>query len=78
MTWKKTILSIIWGISILAWIALIIFKFTEPNMKQWVVAVTGVAIMTEVAFWTTAALLGATLLESRKKVFRFLFRRSKA
>lgn len=76
MTWKKITLSIVWGISIAAWLALIAFKFTDPSMNHWVIGVTSVAIMTEVAFWTTAVVLGATLLESRKKVLRFLFRRS--
>lgn len=76
MTWKKITLSIVWSLSVLAWLALIAFNFADPTMQNWVIAVTCAAIITEVAFWTTAALLGASLVESRKKVFRFLFHRA--
>jgi len=74
MTWKKLAVSLVWGLAILAWAALFTYRGTEPATRDWAIAVTGVAILTEVAFWSTAALLGLTIWESRKKVFEFLAR----
>jgi len=74
MTWKKMALSIVWGVTILAWAALIAFYFSDAAIRDWTIAVTGVAVLTEIAFWTTAAILGLTIWESRKKVFGLLSR----
>ncbi|MEO9970106.1 MAG: hypothetical protein ABJG15_09845 [Hyphomonadaceae bacterium] len=74
MTWKKLVLSLVWGLAILAWAALFAYQGTDPMIKDWTIAVTGVAILTEIAFWATAAILGLTILESRKRVFGFLSR----
>ncbi len=79
MAWKKLVLAVVWGGALIGWAALVAFHFTDPSAKWWTAAVAGVAVLTEIAFWTTAALLGVSLWESRKKVFRFLtqpFRRS--
>ena len=71
---EKMALGVAWGVAAIGWAALVGFYFTEPSVKAWTIAVTGAAILTEIAFWTTAALMGITLWESRKSVFRFLLR----
>ncbi len=74
MAWKKWVLGVAWCAAAIGWAALVAFYFTEPSVKAWAVAVTGATILTEIAFWTTAALMGITLWESRKSVFRLLLR----
>ena len=74
MGWKKLILCLVWGAALIAWLGLIPLYATDPSVKMWAAGVTVVAIATEVAFWTTAALLGVTIWESRKTVWRFLTR----
>ena len=74
MAWKKLTLLAVWGSALIAWIGVIGFYFTDPSVKGWTIAVTSAALVTEVAFWATAALLGLSLWESRKKVVAFLLR----
>ncbi len=74
MAWKKLIVGGVWSAALLGWAALFIFKTTDPTIKEWTMAVTGTALLTEIAFWATAAVLGLTLWESRKAVFRTLLR----
>jgi len=74
MAWKKWGLGVAWCAAAIGWAALVAFYFTDPPAKAWTIAVTGAAILTEIAFWSTAAILGMTLWETRKSVFRFLMR----
>jgi hypothetical protein len=74
MRWKNAVLFLVWGLAAAAWAGLAAFHATDPALKEWAIAVTIVAVATEAAFWTTAALLGLTLWESRKAVWRFLTR----
>lgn len=74
MKWKKAVLALVWGLTAAAWAGLAAFHTTDPELKEWTLAVSIVAIATEAAFWTTAALLGLTLWESRKAAWRFLTR----
>lgn len=79
MGWKKLVLALVWGIVGLGFAGLAAFYFTDPTREAWFAAVTALALMTEIAFWTTAAVLGVTILESRKKILRFVtapFRRA--
>lgn len=76
MKHKKPALILIWVLILVACLGLVGFKFTDPTKEMWIIAVAGVAILTEIAFWTTAAVMGVSLWESRQKVYRFLFRRN--
>ena len=66
---KSLYLKLIWGSVALSWAVLIGLFFFDPDIKAWTIAVTGVAIITEIGFWLTAGLLGMTMWESRKRIF---------
>ncbi|MEQ1930237.1 MAG: hypothetical protein ABL957_06840 [Parvularculaceae bacterium] len=72
MGWKKVALSLVWGIVACGVLGLVALYFTDPSRDVWFAAVTALAVMCEIAFWTTAAILGVTVMQSRKKIFRFL------
>lgn len=72
MGWKRTVLALVWGTVALGVLALIAFYFTGPDRDAWFAAVMALAVSAEVAFWVTAGVLGITVFESRKKIFRFL------
>lgn len=78
---KKLIVAIAWTAVIAFWIGIFAFKaLADPTLKEWTVAVTAGALALEAAFWVTAAVLGITILQSRKSVVGFLtrpFRRQK-
>lgn len=79
MNWKKTALFLVWGLVAAGAAFLVGLYFAEPTKAEWIAAVTAVAVMTEIAFWVTAGVLGVTVIESRKAIWRFLsrpFRRS--
>lgn len=75
MTAKKSILALVWGLAAAVWIGIFVYKFAaDPSLKEWTIAVTGAALSLEVAFWVTAAVLGISLLQSRKAFISFLSR----
>jgi hypothetical protein len=74
MGWRKIALASIWGLVAAAYAGLAALYFTEPTRESWIAAVTAVALATELAFWATAAILGVTIWQSRKAIFRFLTR----
>jgi hypothetical protein len=70
---KKLIVAGVWLAVVALWIGIgVYYVAADPALKEWTIAVTAGAVGLEVAFWTTAAVLGVTLIESRKAVFRFL------
>ena len=69
MTWKKTALTALWSLVAVAWIAVVAIYFTDPSKSVWVATVAGAAIVSEVAVWGTAGILGLSLIESRKRVW---------
>lgn len=72
---RKLMLIAIWVSILIVWLGLVALGFMDPTLDVWLVAVTGVAILTEIAFWTTALIFGVSLWESRKKVYAFIVRR---
>ncbi|WDI32266.1 hypothetical protein PUV54_03555 [Hyphococcus flavus] len=74
MSWKKLALLAVWGVAIAAWVGLAVFYTTDPSTTAWTIGVAIGAVLLEVAFWSTAAILGLSLWESRKAVWRFLTR----
>ena len=67
---KKRILIALWSIVALAWLAVIAVYLATPSQGIWIAAVTGAAIVSELAVWGTAAILGLTILESRKRIWK--------
>lgn len=65
---KKRTLSIIWSVVALAWLgmAAALLLSVDKNITLTVVAV--VAVITEVAFWLTALILGVAMVDARKAV----------
>lgn len=75
MTFKKSVVAVVWGLAAALWIGVFVYKFAaDPSTEQWTVAVVAGALSLEVAFWVTAAVLGISLLQSRKAFFGFLSR----
>lgn len=75
MSAKKAVVALVWGLSAAIWVGIFVYKgVADPSLKEWTIAVTGAALSLEVAFWVTAAVLGISLLQSRKAVFSFLSR----
>lgn len=72
---KKTIVTIAWAVVVAAWIGVFAYKaLADPSIREWTIAVTAGALALEAAFWVTAATLGITLLQSRKKVLGAIMR----
>lgn len=75
MSVKKSIVALVWSLAAGVWIGIFVYKFAaDPALKEWTIAVTGGALALEAAFWVTAAVLGISLLQSRKAFFGFLSR----
>lgn len=72
MALKKLMIALVWALAAAAGIGLFVFYLTGPSTKEWAIGVAVFAVSLEIAFWTTAALLGLTLWESRKRVARFI------
>lgn len=72
---KKTIVTAVWVIALAVWVGIVGYKIVgDPDLKQWTIAVAAGALTLEAAFWVTAAVLGISLLQSRKAVFGILAR----
>lgn len=70
---KKLVVAIAWMTVVAVWVGIFGYKaVADPTLKEWTIAVTAGALTLEAAFWVTAAVLGITLLQSRKSVVRFL------
>ena len=54
------------------WIGIAGLYFMDPTRNQWIIAVTIGAVSLELAIWVTALILGVTVFESRKRLWRFL------
>lgn len=65
---KPLALKITWGVVIVSWLSLMGLFFFDPSLKVWTIAVTGVAVVTEIGIWITAGILGLTMWESRKRI----------
>ncbi|WCL52754.1 hypothetical protein [Gimibacter soli] len=72
MQWKKLVLWTVWPLAAATWVALVVLYFTNPSTAVWTGAVVAAAVMTEVAFWGTAVVLGTNLWGSRRRVFDFI------
>ncbi len=72
---KKSLLAVMGLIVVCAWLSLIPgYMIVNDDTAMWAVWVTGVAVITEIGFWVTAATLGVAVFEARRSVWRWLTR----
>ena len=69
MPWKKKALIAAWSLAAIAWIAVIPVALIASSQKAIVLSLGGAAVITELAIYATAGLLGLTLVESRKRLW---------
>lgn len=74
MSWRKPVLALVWAAALAVWAGVAAFYFTEPSLKAWALAVAAGAVVTEIAFWGTAAILGVSIWRSRRTVLKWLAR----
>lgn len=69
---KKLMLGIVWSVVVAAWLAMGIGLVIgiEGNLR--LAMVTAAAVTLEVGFWVTAAILGVSVFESRKRIWHFV------
>ena len=72
MTWTKKALIAAWSLAAIAWVAVIPVALIASNQKTIVLSLGGAAVVTELAIYATAGLLGLTLVESRKRLWNTL------
>lgn len=69
------IVGLAWLLAAAVWIGIFVYKgVADPTATEWTAAVIAGALSLEAAFWVTAAVLGITLIQSRKAFFGFLSR----
>ncbi len=67
----------LWGIGLIvvgAWASLVIGMQLEIEDSTWFAWVAGVAILTEIAVWTVAAVLGVAIVQARRDIWNWLKR----
>ena len=69
MNWKKPTLVALWSLVALAGLGVVGIYFTDPSKSLWVGSVAGAAVISEIAVWTTAAIFGLSVIESRKRIW---------
>lgn len=62
------------AICIASWIALGIGFALRVDITVWTILVTAAAIATELMFWCVALMLGLTVFEARRKIWRAVTR----
>ncbi|MBQ4878997.1 hypothetical protein J8M21_17420 [Pseudoalteromonas luteoviolacea] len=67
---KKRVLRTIWLIVTLSWFAMFAVLFSTETKSMHITAVTIAAIITELAIWCTAAVLGVAVVDGRKAIIR--------
>lgn len=71
---KKVAVKLLAAIVVLSWAAVAAFYFLgKPSLAQWTLAVTGAAVITEIAFWVCALMLGVSAIQRRRQLIAMLF-----
>ena len=78
MSKKKLALALVWSIAAAAWLGVIATYLLVSSKTVFVIALTAAAIISEVAVWSTAAVLGLTVIESRKRIWAAISRNFKS
>ncbi|MEO0818260.1 MAG: hypothetical protein AAFX86_13270 [Pseudomonadota bacterium] len=69
MSWKKPVLIGAWSLAGLGWIAQVPVLLLVSDKTAKLLSFGGVIVLTEIAFYATAALLGLTPVQSRRKIW---------
>ena len=69
MNWKKRALTALWSIVALGWLAFLVLYLTGPSKTALTIGFAAALIVSELAVYATAALLGMSVIESRKKIW---------
>ena len=69
MSWKKPALIGAWTLAALAWLAQIPVLLIVSDKTTLMLSLGGAAVITELALYATAGLLGLTIVESRKRIW---------
>ncbi|KZN33948.1 hypothetical protein N474_18565 [Pseudoalteromonas luteoviolacea CPMOR-2] len=72
---KKRVLTTVWSLVAVSWIALFGVLFVVEEKSIQVAAATITALFTEGAIWSTAAVTGVAVVESRKAVISAIKRK---
>ena len=80
--WKKIVLGAVAAVVGFAWLGLIVtivLGVETVGKPAWIAIVTFAAVSTEIGVWITAAILGLSIFQARKRIWQWLtsrFRRS--
>lgn len=69
---KKLILSLTAIIVLAAWLSMAAAIVIKPDQALFITIVTATAVLTELAIWVTAGVLGVAVFQARRKVWDFL------
>ncbi len=69
MNWKKRALTAMWTVVALGWLAFIVLYLTGPSKTVLTIGFAAALIVSELAVYATAALLGMSVIESRKTIW---------
>ena len=73
--WKKIVLAAVGAVVAAAWITLavaLVVGAKAVGAKAWTAIVLTAAIATEVGIWITAAILGLTVFQARKRIWQWM------
>lgn len=69
MSWKKPLLIGAWSLAALGWLAQVPVLLLVSDKTAKLLSFGGAIVLTEIAFYATAGLLGLTLVQSRRKIW---------
>ncbi|MDK1286419.1 hypothetical protein [Pseudoalteromonas umbrosa] len=67
---KKRVLRTIWFVVTLSWSAIFAVLFSTETKSMHIIVVTIAAMITELAIWCTAVVLGVAVVDGRKAIIR--------
>lgn len=79
--WKKIVLGSVAGFIAAAWLALavsLLIGIKTIGAKAWTAIVFTAAISTEVGVWITAAILGLSVFQARRRIWAWMTGRSRS
>lgn len=68
----KGLVMVLAVVAVVAWVALGVGLYLDVERGLKLGLAIGAAVATEALFWTAAALLGVSVVEARKRIWRFI------
>ena len=69
---KKIILWLVGILVVIAWASLLVGMRLDIDRNLWIAWVTAVALITEIAIWIVAAVLGVAVFQARKAIWKWM------